>query len=59
VLACAITNLNQQASPPCGACLQVLSEFMMPTSRVLFRGASDWEDYRFEEVFPHRVKLHS
>jgi homotetrameric cytidine deaminase len=59
VLACAITNLNQQASPPCGACLQVLSEFMMPTSRILFRGDSDWEDYRFEEVFPHRFKLHS
>ena len=59
VLACAITNLNQQASPPCGACLQVLSEFMTPTSRVLFRGQADWEDYRFEEVFPHRFKLQS
>ena len=57
VLACAITNLNQAASPPCGACLQVLSEFMQPASRVIFRGHSDWEDYRFEEVFPHRFKL--
>src|ERR1700735_1199638 len=57
VLACAITNLNQAASPPCGACLQVLSEFMLPASRVIFRGQSDWEDYRFEEVFPHRFKL--
>jgi cytidine deaminase len=57
VLACAITNLNQTASPPCGACLQVLSEFMLPASRVIFRGHSDWEDYRFEEVFPHRFKL--
>ena len=57
VLACAITNLNQAASPPCGACLQVLSEFMMPASRIIFRGQSDWEDYRFEEVFPHRFKL--
>ena len=36
VLACAITNLNQAASPPCGACLQVLSEFMLPASRVDF-----------------------
>src|ERR1700743_3631913 len=48
VLACAITNLNQAASPPCGACLQVLSEFMLPASRVIFRGQSDCEDYRFE-----------
>jgi cytidine deaminase len=57
VLACAVTNLNQQASPPCGACLQVLSEFMTPASRIIFRGHTDWEDYRFEEVFPHRFKL--
>ena len=59
VLACAITNLNQAASPPCGACLQVLSEFMLPASRVIFRGQSGWEDYRFEEVFPHRFTLHT
>jgi len=57
VLACAITNLNQAASPPCGACLQVLSEFMLPASRVIFRGEAGWEDYRFEEVFPHRFKF--
>jgi hypothetical protein len=30
---------------------------MTPTSRIIFRGQSDWEDYRFEEVFPHRFKL--
>jgi homotetrameric cytidine deaminase len=57
VLACAITNLNLAASPPCGACLQVLSEFMLPDSRVIFRGETGWEDYRFEEVFPHRFKF--
>jgi homotetrameric cytidine deaminase len=57
VVACAITNLNQAASPPCGACLQVLSEFMQPTSRIIFRGQTGWEDNRFEEVFPHRFKL--
>ncbi len=57
VLACAITNLNHAASPPCGACLQVLSEFMLPASRVIFRGESGWEDYRFEEIFPHSFKL--
>src|ERR1700744_342291 len=57
VLACAITNLNQAASPPCGACLQVLSEFMLPASRIIFRGEEGWEDYRFEEVLPHRFKF--
>ena len=57
VLACAITNLNQAASPPCGACRQVLSEFMLPTSRIVFRGQTDWENYRFEEIFPHHFKL--
>jgi cytidine deaminase len=57
VLACAITNLNQAASPPCGACLQVLSEFMLPASRVIFRSEAGWEEYRFEELFPHRFKF--
>jgi cytidine deaminase len=59
VLACAVTNLNQAASPPCGACLQVLSEFMMPASRIIFRGHADWENYRFDEVFPHRFQPQS
>ncbi len=54
ILACAVTNLNQAASPPCGACLQVLSEFMAPAARILFRDASSWQDFAFEQVFPHR-----
>ena len=57
LLACVVTNLNRAASPPCGACLQVLSEFMMPASQIIFRGQTDWEDYRLEEVLPHRFKL--
>jgi cytidine deaminase len=57
VRACAITNLNQAASPPCGACLQVLSEFMQPASRIIFLGESGWENYCFDEVFPHRFAL--
>ncbi len=57
VLACAVTNLNQAASPPCGACLQVLNEFMLPASRVIFRGEADWEDYPFEEFLPYRFHL--
>ena len=57
LLACAVTNLNQAASPPCGACLQVLSEFMLPASWIIFRSEAGWEEYRFEEAFPHRFKF--
>jgi cytidine deaminase len=59
LLACAVTNLNQAASPPCGACRQVLNEFMLPSARVIFRGKSDWENYSFDEVLPHRFELRS
>jgi homotetrameric cytidine deaminase len=34
--AVAIANLNQAPSSPCGACRQVLSEFMQPSGLVLF-----------------------
>ena len=59
VLACAIANLNQAASPPCGACLQVLSEFMSPAAQVIFPGERGSENYRFEQMFPHRFQLRS
>jgi homotetrameric cytidine deaminase len=59
VAACAVTNLNNAASPPCGACRQVLNEFMLPEGRVIFRGKSDWENYSFDEVMPFRFELRS
>jgi cytidine deaminase len=57
VVGCAVTNLNDAASPPCGACLQVLSEFMEPTAPMILRGKAGWDHYTFEELFPHRFKL--
>src|SRR6202161_1249005 len=57
VLGWAITNLKQAASAAGGACLQVLRWFILPASRVIFRAEAGWEDYRFEEFYPHRFKF--
>src|ERR1700744_1811791 len=37
--AVAVANLNGAASPPCGACRQMLSEFVLPDAPVLFPSA--------------------
>src|ERR1700761_4385371 len=38
IVAVAVTNLNEAASPPCGACRQVMSEFVTPDAVGLFPG---------------------
>lgn len=57
IVAIAVTNLNDAASPPCGACRQVLSEFATPDSVILFPGDSGPELRPFAEIFPFAFHL--
>ena len=50
--AIAVTNLNEAASPPCGACRQVLAEFTEPDAPVLFPATEGARTMRFDELFP-------
>jgi cytidine deaminase len=48
----AVTNLNQAASSPCGACRQVLNEFVTPEATVLFSTAEGRVILPFRELIP-------
>ena len=50
--AVAVANLNQAASPPCGACRQMLSEFVLPEAPVVFPAADGTRTMTFNEVLP-------
>jgi cytidine deaminase len=50
--AVAVANLNQAASPPCGACRQMLSEFVLPEAPVIFPAADGMRTMTFNEVLP-------
>ncbi len=52
VEAVAIANLNQVASPPCGACRQVLSEFIQPDAPVIFPSTGGDRTMTFNELLP-------
>lgn len=55
--AIAVANLNDAASPPCGACRQVLCEFAEPDTWVFFPGAAGSECLPFDDIFPFSFKL--
>ncbi len=52
IVAIAVTNLNGAASPPCGACLQMLSEFVTPDTVVSFPAESGRIEKLFRELLP-------
>jgi cytidine deaminase len=50
--AVAIANLNAMPSPPCGACRQVLAEFILPGAPVVFPSAEGTRTMPFSELLP-------
>jgi cytidine deaminase len=50
--AVAVANLNGAPSPPCGACRQMLSEFILPDAPVVFPAADGIRTMPFSEILP-------
>ncbi len=50
--AIAVANLNDAASPPCGACRQMLAEFVLPDTPVVFPTANGALVMPFREMLP-------
>jgi homotetrameric cytidine deaminase len=50
--AVAVANLNNAASPPCGACRQMLAEFAAPDTPIVFPAEGGRRTMPFEEVLP-------
>jgi cytidine deaminase len=52
VEAIAVVNLNDAASPPCGACRQMLSEFVLPDAPVVFPASGGARTMTFSDLLP-------
>jgi cytidine deaminase len=50
--AVAVANLNGLPSPPCGACRQVLAEFIEPNAPVVFSAAEGTRTMAFSDLLP-------
>ena len=57
IVAIAVANRNGAASPPCGACRQVMSEFVTPDAVVCFPGEAGPVTCLFAELFPHSFRF--
>ncbi len=52
VQAVAVANLNGAPSPPCGACRQLLAEFILPHAPVIFPAADGIRTMPFSDLLP-------
>jgi homotetrameric cytidine deaminase len=50
--AVAVANLNNAPSPPCGACRQMLAEFILPDASVIFPVEDGKRVMAFRELLP-------
>jgi cytidine deaminase len=57
IQAVAVTNLNNAPSSPCGACRQVLSEFMPSNGLILFPFDGSPQTHTLAELFPFSFDL--
>ena len=55
--AVAVANLNQKPSPPCGACRQMLTEFVVPDTLVVFPTAEGTRTMSFSELLPMAFEM--
>jgi len=57
VHAVAVANLNNAASPPCGACRQMLAEFTEPDAPVAFPAADGVRVMAFADLMPLATEM--
>ena len=57
IRAIVVVNRNQASSAPCGACRQVMSEFVSQDAVVDFPGPNGPETKPFAEIFPNSFSL--
>jgi cytidine deaminase len=57
IRAVAVVNGNNAASPPCGACRQMLAEFTDPDAPVVFPAADGMHTMRFADLLPHSFEM--
>jgi cytidine deaminase len=57
IVAIAVANRNGAASAPCGACRQVMSEFVTPDAVVCFPSDAGPVMCSFAELFPHSFRF--
>jgi cytidine deaminase len=57
VAAAAVANLNRMPSPPCGACRQMLAEFGLPGTQVIFPAADGVRTMKLTELLPAGCEL--